>query len=492
VNIPRSTASDYSQLSKAELITMLTEMESRLSQRVVVSNLARGLARLTLAATIILIPCRYRFVLVERPVPPIYKDYTDFLLFASDITLIFTMILWLVGWALEPRRFHPGPLFLTIPLVGLVLFSGIGIFFSVDPQLSLYHTIRLSLLFGLYLYVIQEIKDFRWIIIPAGIQIFIQATIGIAQVIKQASLGLTGLDELALDPGWKGVSIVWAEGIRSLRAYGLSDHPNILGGCLAFGLVLVCAWYVTNNSRQNDTRARLSQPVIVGVFSLGCAGLLVTFSRSAWVAATAATAFLLVIWLQSRQFAYAWKLVGLAAAGLVAITPLVLSYSPYLGVRLNLQNSFDTVGNEFRAINERRLLNSSANTIFAEHALTGVGIGAYPQALRKEYPDFPIDYQPAHFALLAAAVDTGIFGALSYAAAAATPWLALAILWLQKDRRKLSSDLVMTSALLLAIALVGLFDYYTWLLVPGRLWQWLVWGLWSAAYLRFSGGNQDG
>jgi hypothetical protein len=37
-------------------------------------------------------------------------------------------------------------------------------------------------------------------------------------------------------------------------------------------------------------------------------------------------------------------------------------------------------------------------------------------------------------------------------------------------------------ALLLSITIVGFFDYYTWLLVPGRLWQWLAWGLWAAAY----------
>ena len=38
------------------------------------------------------------------------------------------------------------------------------------------------------------------------------------------------------------------------------------------------------------------------------------------------------------------------------------------------------------------------------------------------------------------------------------------------------------SGLLLALTLVGLFDYYTWLLVPGRLWQWLAWGLWAVAF----------
>jgi hypothetical protein len=45
-----------------------------------------------------------------------------------------------------------------------------------------------------------------------------------------------------------------------------------------------------------------------------------------------------------------------------------------------------------------------------------------------------------------------------------------------------SVALVGTSGLLLALTLVGLFDYYTGLLVPGRLWQWLAWGLWAVAF----------
>jgi hypothetical protein len=45
-----------------------------------------------------------------------------------------------------------------------------------------------------------------------------------------------------------------------------------------------------------------------------------------------------------------------------------------------------------------------------------------------------------------------------------------------------AAALVGTSGLLLALTLVGLCHYYTWLLVPGRLWQWLAWGLWAVAF----------
>jgi hypothetical protein len=35
--------------------------------------------------------------------------------------------------------------------------------------------------------------------------------------------------------------------------------------------------------------------------------------------------------------------------------------------------------------------------------------------------------------------------------------------------------------MLLAVTVVGFFDYYTWLTTPGRIWQWLAWGMFAAA-----------
>jgi hypothetical protein len=35
---------------------------------------------------------------------------------------------------------------------------------------------------------------------------------------------------------------------------------------------------------------------------------------------------------------------------------------------------------------------------------------------------------------------------------------------------------------LAAVTVVSLLDYYSWLLAPGRLWQWLIWGLWAVVY----------
>jgi len=70
-------------------------------------------------------------------------------------------------------------------------------------------------------------------------------------------------------------------------------------------------------------------------------------------------------------------------------------------------------------------------------------VGAFPVALRQQYPEFPIDYQPAHFVLLDVAAETGIFGALFYSLAMAVPWMAL---WLNRRRMALSPEMMAASS----------------------------------------------
>lgn len=128
-------------------------------------------------------------------------------------------------------------------------------------------------------------------------------------------------------------------------------------------------------------------------------------------------------------------------------------------------------------MDERAYLNDSANRIFVKHPLTGVGLGASPVAMKNEYPEFPTHYQPPHFTLLVVALETGIFGAVFYFLSMVLPWIILL------RRRDLWSNpnAIGAACLLLAVTVVGFFDYYTWFSTAGRLWQWLVWGLAAAA-----------
>ena len=155
---------------------------------------------------------------------------------------------------------------------------------------------------------------------------------------------------------------------------------------------------------------------------------------------------------------------------------------------MDAQDSFNLVAIETRSVTERVTLNEAANRIFADHALLGIGIGGLPQALRIAEPDFAFNYQPAHIAFLDAAAETGIFGGLDYLLVLVGPWIAL---WFYRRRLVFSPELVGVSGLLLALTLVGLFDYYTWLLAPGRLLQWMAWGLWAVAFTQSLAGARN-
>jgi hypothetical protein len=73
----------------------------------------------------------------------------------------------------------------------------------------------LKSVFGLYPYVVNEIHSAFDIVGPVAAQIAIQSVVAVGRVPEQHSLGLQTLGEYNLDPTWNGVSIVWAEGMRS-------------------------------------------------------------------------------------------------------------------------------------------------------------------------------------------------------------------------------------------------------------------------------------
>lgn len=452
-------------------MTRLSLISLRTNAGSVIESPLRAGAYFTFATTLVLAPFRFRYVLTSRPLAPVYGDFTDFLVFASDIFLIATLVLWGLTLILLPRRIETGPIFLSIPISGILVTSLFSVISSVDSALSVYNLVRLIILAGLYLYVINEIKSLGQVVFPIALQVLVQSIVGVGQYLGQRSLGLISLGEWVLDPSWSGVSVVSTESARALRAYGLTDHPNILGGCLAFGLLILVGWYINGKPKW--------YPLVSSVFALGAVALFLTFSRAAWLGLLVGMILLFegLRKTQGRDAIYKW--LGLMMAGLIIVLPFVWQNASFLGVRLDVGDSFTRITLEQRSVVERRELNAAANEIFVENALSGVGLGTFPSALADERPGARFDYQPPHFALLEVAAEIGIFGALFYFLAMVGPWIAV---WVNRARLELTPSFLGISAALAAITIVGFFDYYTWLLAPGRIWQWLIWGLWASEY----------
>jgi O-antigen ligase len=220
------------------------------------------------------------------------------------------------------------------------------------------------------------------------------------------------------------------------------------------------------------------------VFAVGALGLLMTFSRAAQIGLIAGVLVVLALLAYRRHWPALriWLAAALAAAVLCAA--FVKPYSPYLGSRVNPTAELPG-STEARALSERSALARLTNDIFVGRPLTGVGIGALPVAMHSEQPDFRYNYQPAHFVLLDVAAETGILGAFFYGSLLVTPWL---LLWWRRQR--LSVELIGISGALLAVGVVGLLDYYTWSIAPGRIWAWVVLGLWVGAYARSLRGSE--
>jgi len=427
------------------------------------------LAKISFFATLVLMPVRMRIVLLARPNGALYRDYTDFLLFIPDITLLVTLTAWgLVKFAdRKPIRF--GPAYVWIPLAGLTVAGLLSVVFSVDRSLSLFNAIRLGVLFLFYLYVVNEKISIIWITAAIALQGAFQAIVAVAQSVNQRSIGLQVLGEHVLDPLTAGVSIVSDGSTRFLRAYGLTDHPNILGGCLAFGLLILLTVYLQSEPKNS---------LVVGVaFVLMCVALLLTFSRAAWLVFLTGSTLIVGLDAWFRQRKNLKPVLSLMLSTCFVLLPFLVVNIKYLGARLNVGQSFENIRVESQSVNERAFLNQSANQIFVKHPLTGIGLSASPVAMKNEYPEFPTYYQPPHFVLLAVALETGMFGATFYFLLMALPWIVL----LRHKRTWTNPNLIGAAGLLLAVTVVGFFDYYTWFSTAGRLWQWLAWGLFAVA-----------
>ena len=442
----------------------------------------KTLERLAFAFLVIVIPFRLRINLLEIPYPPVYSDYTDVLFFLSDGLLLATLAFWGVHTLVVRPKFSWGPRFLTYPLIGMTVLGAVSAAFSVAPLISWMHVARLTVLFFFYIYLVNTVRSANTLHLPMLLQVGVQSVVAVSQFVIQRSIGLGKLGEYALDPSWFGVSIVWAPGQVALRSYGLTDHPNILGGSLALGVIFLILTYPNLSGKR-----RLPTAFTI---ALGLTALLLTFSRSAWLGLASGLAF--AVWMLFRigKTGRIKRIVFVCTSSAIIVLPFLLSVLPFLSSRLSLPATPDPAAEaaaiaalaspEDRSVQERAALLRAANELFIAKPITGSGLGTFPIALLKAFPDFGHYFQPVHFILMDAAAEIGLPGALFYLLAIGLPF---GVMRMARERIQFSPGLVAATGMLVVIIVIGFFDYYFWFLVPGRLMHWLVWGSWAGIYL---------
>ena len=289
------------------------------------------------------------------------------------------------------------------------------------------------------------------------------SAVGLLQVALQHFVGLgPRFGELPVRPQDTWVSVVFAGPVRFLRAYGLSGHPNVLGGHAAIGLILAFGLLVT--------WPRVWRALIVVAWTIIWVLLLMTFSRSAWLAVVAGgTAGAILLWRglhgHRRTLAGLCTLAAIAAVGAIGFAAI---FWPFLVGRVDAASQpYETF-----SVSERQGMIDVASQLIVTHPLNGVGAANFSSASRVLL-GYPLDWVhnvpllvTSELGLIGLAAFLGLIG--SMVAVGCTRWRARSItLW----QALLGGSLV-------ALLVVMLFDHYLWTAPQGTLLWALLAGCW--------------
>lgn len=245
-------------------------------------------------------------------------------------------------------------------------------------------------------------------------------------------LGLASHDAATL-----GASVVETTSTRILRGYGTLPHPNIFGGYLAIGTI-VAAWLVAHGRR-----AGYVLPVLA-------ATLVMTFSRSAWIAAVVGLIVTAVFVARGR------RAVPIFFVSLWIIILTVATFHSAIFTRFD-----PTARLEQKSISERTTEYQLLPDVIRPNVFTGAGAGNYTFALATLYPGKDIwFYQPLHNAILLFIAETGLLGLVVVAR------FVQVLVEFLRDKRP-AFNRVATLSILVTLLVLASLDHYLWSLWPG-------------------------
>jgi O-antigen ligase len=430
-----------------------------------------------LAGLLVTLPFWRHRVLLHRAGDPVFFEFHDITLYTNDLLWWAAVSAWLLSFLLRPppRRLRLGPWFISGPIGGLLALSALGIPLAVDPVYAGYQTVRLLLLALLYLMVINASLTPGLIAWSLAAAMALQAVVALPQFALGRSLGLERLGEITVKAAWPGASVVMVGEQRWLRAYGLAQHPNLLGGCMMVMLLVVVGFYLGQSGWRRVP--------LLPALGLGFSTLLLTFSRAAWLGTVLGGVMMLVLLLWTRRQRH-WSLHG---SSIVLLVALFLTLGavfaavnwPLLQPRLGLASQ----GVEIRSVESRAMQIEAAWVLIQKRPYLGVGIGNFPTALyrlaREAVAAYPV-FQPVHNVALLSTAELGFPGGVLWFAWMVAPWAAL---WLGRRRVRVTPWWAGLSGALAALTVVSFFDFYVWSSHQGRLLLWLTFGLWAREWI---------
>jgi O-antigen ligase len=303
----------------------------------------------------------------------------------------------------------PSLSFLLWLLLCLVVFVAMcSLFWAEDKWLAGYFLIKIFLAGGVFWFVRSmhifdtTQKAVRWLWGGVMVIAVLESLLGIVQFLMQVSFASKWLGMSDYVAWQSGVSVLKNESGRWLRAYGTFPHPNILGVYLGVVLMGVIGWYVLQRGRVSVW--------LVGVIPLLFVGLLVSFSRGAWLGVGLSFFVLSVGVLRSSDEVYRRR--WLESVLLIAVTTLI--FTSLLSETIFPRFDGTTIQAEGSVI-DRAVLMYQASEIIHAHPWLGVGAGNYTLAVMRLHPEIPVwDVQPVHNVFVLVYAELGIIGGLAF------------------------------------------------------------------------------
>jgi hypothetical protein len=385
-------------------------------------------------------------------IPDLYSSgqisqYANFFLYLSDMFLIFALIFLGISYLFDKGKYKPFSygnkkvFFILLILIALIEISS---FWASSSMQSFVTMIRFVEYLIFYLMVINSGLSMRLL---GRVFLFVvvgQALIGISQYIFQSSIGLYFLGEPYLLVDFPGIAKVDLGSMQFLRSYGTFAHPNIFGGFLIFAILLAF-------SRIAEDKFLYSTFILIFFVAL-----ILTFSRSAWLACIFAAIYYVLVTRPKLKVNY--LLMGILVF-LIFLVAFDLD-KVFLNRVVSIEDLAITTRMEYVKISKDMLIDKPY----------GVGIGNFTLEMQNfaERKLMPWDLQPVHNIFLLAMNEVGI-------------WIFPVIVWLfaeifstiLKKRREFVSGGDRRYGFLLlsfffAILTIGNLDHYLFSLMQGQ------------------------
>ncbi|MFA5186039.1 MAG: O-antigen ligase family protein [Patescibacteria group bacterium] len=240
--------------------------------------------------------------------------------YVSWIPLIFAVVLGFIGLKEDPPKDEKKKKWIPWLWVSSAVLLCLSVMRSVSFEASAQWCIQAGVL-CVFVYVLHKRNiAAKTLATWLSIAILPHALLAYMQFAVQRVDSWSWLGIAFQSPKQLGVSVVEFADMRYLRAYGGMPHPNILGGWLAMGTI-VAVWSAWRSATK---RRALAFAAAAAVFS---GALVLTFSRSAFLATAVGCAALMILFFVKRREKKTELQFGLMALVCAAVFAAILGFS---------------------------------------------------------------------------------------------------------------------------------------------------------------------